>query len=61
LVNASIEMSMNYLEFNEYLNKNKCEGQSKVDVIALYTHYYLLKWGFGLLNEKRVRRYWFLR
>jgi hypothetical protein len=52
-------MSVDYLEFSAYLNNNKYLGQSKVDVIALYTHFYLLKRGFGLINKEGVRRYWF--
>ncbi len=52
-------MSVDYLEFSACLNNNKYFGQSKVDVITLYTHFYLLKRGFGLINKEGVRRYWF--
>jgi hypothetical protein len=50
-------MSMDYLELNAYLNKHKSVGQSKVDVIAMSMHFYLLKRGCKLINKAEVNRY----
>jgi len=48
---------MNEIEFNTLLNNNRDLIKTKVDVLTLYTHYYLINKRFQLRENGQVRMY----